>query len=399
MQLNTRQKKIAAAVEADRETILSVAHQIHAHPELGYEEKFAAGLLTETLEQFGFTVERSFGGMPTAFCARKGSRPGPRVAIFAEYDALPGIGHACGHNVIAGCAVAAAVGLSAVLDELEGELWVIGTPAEETDGGKVVMAHKGLFNGIDAAMMIHPSDGNYKITRSLAMDALQVEFIGEPAHAASAPWEGKNALDAMLLTFNNINALRQRVRPDARIHGVITRGGAVPNIIPEYTAARFYIRAAQRGYLDRLVEQFKACAEAAALATETTVEFSHYENSFDDIATNMPLADRLHDYLSGVSGFGPFEYAPYGYGSADLGNVSYIVPATQTLLDISGGKPITHHKKDFCDAAASPAADRVVLEGGKAMAFTGCDLLTDPAYLKQVRDAFTQALGYAPGGR
>ncbi len=232
--------------------IFSISHRIHDNPELGYQEKFASGLLCDTLEQHGFTVEREYVGISTAFCARRGNGQGPRVAFLAEYDALPGMGHGCGHNIIATSALSAGIGLGAVIGELGGEVWVIGTPAEETDGAKVVMVQKGAFNQIDAALMIHPHAGYYYTTESLALDALEVEFFGKPSHAAAAPWEGVNALDAMLMTFNSLNALRQQIRPDARIHGIISNGGAAPNIIPDHTMARFYLRAKQRSYLNEL---------------------------------------------------------------------------------------------------------------------------------------------------
>jgi len=390
--------KIIAAVDEAEKTLLSVSHQIHARPELGFAEVFASGLLAETLERAGFTLERGFAGMPTAFRARKGRNAGPCVAFLAEYDALPEIGHACGHNVIAASALAAGIGLGAVIDELAGQVWVMGAPAEETDGGKIAMVQRGAFDGVDAAMMIHPSGANYTTTSSLAMDAIQVEFRGKTAHAAAAPWEGVNALDGILLTFNNINALRQHMRSDARIHGVITNGGVAPNVIPDYAAARFYIRAAQRSTLDSLVEQFKNCALAAAQATGADVSFSHYENSFDDIITNLPLAERLRDTLADRFGVGPFEFAPVGFGSSDIGNVSHVVPAIHTMLDItSGGVKCNPHTAEFCQAAASPRADSVIIQAGKGMALTGCDVLTDPGFLKQVREAFAHGTGRTAG--
>lgn len=391
MKLNVQQKMIITAIDSAEKSILSVSHQIHDHPEMGYEEVFAADLLTKTLEGFGFAVERGVAGMPTAFRARKGSRPGPRVAILAEYDALPEIGHACGHNVIASSALAAGIGLGAVIEEVGGEVWVMGTPAEETDGGKIGMIEHGAFKDVDAAMMMHPYGTNYAVTESLAMDAIQIEFRGKTAHAAATPWEGKNALDALLLTFSNINALRQQVRPDARIHGIITHGGAAPNIIPDYTAARFYVRAAQRSYLNALVEQFKDCARAAALATGTTVTFSNYERSFDDINTNLPMAMRLRDYLSDVLEAGPFKHSPDGFGSTDMGNVSHVVPAIHTMMDITSGVRAMPHTVEFCEAAISPKADMVILRAGKGMALTGYDLLTDDAFLQQVRSDFERS--------
>lgn len=399
MELDARQRQILEAVESASERILSVSHQIHGRPELGNEEVFASGLLADTLEAFGFQVQRAFADIPTAFCARQGAGNGPRVAFLAEYDALPEIGHGCGHNIIATAALAAGIGLGAVVAELRGEVLVIGTPAEETEGAKCAMADRGAFRDVDVAMMVHPHTGNFTLTESLAMDAIQVSFYGRPSHAATAPWEGKNALDGLLLTFANINALRQQMRPDARVHGIITKGGVAPNIIPEHTEARFYVRAKRREYLDTLIEQFKACARGAAMATDTQVEFENYEPSFDDMMNNYTLAERARDYLVHVLGAGPFERAPESFGSIDMGNVSYVVPAVHLLIDIANGQPLSPHTREFAQAAATPYADAALLRAGKGLALAGYDVLTDPAFLEAVRAEFTRHLGYSPGQR
>jgi amidohydrolase len=389
MPINPQQKKINAAVDAAAERILSISHRIHANPELGYAEVAACAGLTETLEAYGFRVETGCAGMPTAFRARKGNGGGIRVAFLAEYDALPEIGHACGHNVIAAAALAAGIGLGAVISELGGEVNVIGTPAEETDGGKVLMVQRGVFQDVDAAMMVHPANQNYVITETLAMDAIEVEFFGKTAHAAVAPWNGLNALDALILTFNNINALRQQIKPDARIHGIITQGGVAPNIIPDHTVARFYIRAKQRSYLNDLVEQFKTCVRAAALATRTRVEMHPYENSFDDMINNLPLAGRVRDYMLAF-GSAPFIHAPDHFGSADMGNVSHVVPAVHVLVDITDGKDVSPHTHEFQVAAAEPYADTALLRAGKALALAGCDAIRDASFMQTVRADFSK---------
>ena len=388
MELSQLQKKILQAIDAASASILSVSHQIHANPELGYQEVFASHLLCETLEQFGFQVERNYVGIPTAFCARKGGSQSPRVAFLAEYDALPEIGHACGHNIIATSALSAGIGLAAVIDQLDGEVWVIGTPAEETDGAKVTMVQKGAFEGIDAALMIHPHEGYYYCTESLALDAVEVEFFGKPSHAAAAPWEGINALDAMLMTFNSLNALRQQVRPDARLHGVIVNGGAAPNIIPDHTLGRFYIRAKQRSYLNELRQKFLACVQGAALATGTRCETRLYENPFDDMQNNLVLAERMRDYLSEVLGVAHIERAPEHFGSIDMGNVSHVVPAVHVLVDVAQGKPLSPHTREFQQAVATAYADETILRAGKALALTGYDVLSEPAFRAAAWQAF-----------
>ena len=262
---------IIANVESNKETYLSTSHEIHAKPEIGNEEFFASGLLTELLEKEGFTVEKAVAGHETSFVARKKSaKPGPSIAFLAEYDALPGLGHACGHNIIGTQSVAAAIAFSKVLDETGGEAVVFGTPAEEggpNGSAKGSFVKHGLVEGIDAAMMIHPFGQTRPTSSSLAVDPLDFEYIGKPAHAAAAPHEGINALDAVIQLFNGINALRQQVPDDVRIHGIITHGGDAPNIIPEYAKARFYIRAATRTRLNDITRRVKAVAEGAALAT------------------------------------------------------------------------------------------------------------------------------------
>lgn len=399
MKLDTRQQEIIQAIDAAAEAILSISHQIHSRPELGYQEIFASGLLANSLEAHGYQVERGFGEIPTAFCARKGSGQGPRVAFLAEYDALPELGHACGHNVIATSALAAGIGLGAVISELDGETWVIGTPAEETDGAKVVLLERGTFNSLDAALMIHPYSGNYYLTESLAMDALEITFYGKSAHAAASPWEGKNALDAMLLTFNNVNALRQQIRPDARIHGVITNGGTAPNIIPDRTVGRFYLRAKTRSYVNELVEKFKACVQGAATASGTRFEIKNYENSFDDMVNNIVLAERTRDYFVKALDSQQFQRAPESFGSADMGNVSHFVPAVHILVDVTNGKTLSLHTPEFQSAVVTPYADAALLRSGKAMALTGYDVLTKKDFLEAARAEFTASLGYPPGGK
>jgi amidohydrolase len=388
MTLNERQRRVVEAIDASKEKIIEISHRIHEHPELGKEEVFASNLLVETLEKFGFQVERGYAGLPTAFRARAGRPSGPRVAFLAEYDALPGLGHACGHNVIATTALGAGIGLACLGDELPGEVWVIGTPAEETDGAKVYMVDGGHFDEVDAALMIHPHEGSYTATHSLALTALQVSFYGRASHAAAAPWDGINALDAVLLTFNNVNAMRQEVTPDVRIHGIITQGGEAPNIIPEFTQARFYLRARQRATLDQVVGRFKACAEAGALASGCRVEFCEYEIGFDDMVNNMTMAELFRDYMVHELGSPPFQPAPESFGSIDMGNVSHAIPAIHALIDIAGGKTLSPHTHEFAKAARSPYADQALIRAGKGLALAGLDLLEKPDLLERVKAEF-----------
>jgi amidohydrolase len=397
MDLNKPQNEIIGAIDAAEDQIVSVSHQIHSHPELGYQEIFASGLLVDTLETFGFQVERGYAGIQTAFRARKGNPEGAHVAFLAEYDALPGIGHACGHNLICASALAAGIGVGAVIDQLpgnaKGEISVIGTPAEETDGGKVVMLDRGAFRDLDVALMIHPLDGNYYIAEALAMDSWEVEFFGKSSHAAAAPWEGKNALDALILTFTNINALRQQIHSDARIHGVIVEGGVAPNIVPDHTRARFHLRAKKRPYLDEVVNRFKACIQAAALATGTRFEMHKYENSMDDMLNNTLLAERIRDYFVQALGSQSFKRTPDHFGSIDMGNLSHVVPAAHVFVDIADGKPLSPHTTEFQAAAITGYADAAILRSGKALALTGYDVLVDASFLHAIQSEFAANLG------
>jgi len=387
MKLDPQQEKILANIQSSAEEILSVSHQIHQHPELGNQEKFASNLLAETLEAKGFSVERGFAEIPTAFCSRKGKGK-PIVAFLAEYDALPSLGHACGHNVIAASALAAGIGLASIMDDIPGQVWVIGTPAEETAGAKVAMAEKGFLNEVDAAMMIHPFDGNYMLTHSLALSARQVSFYGKPSHAAAVPWEGINALDALILAFNNLKALQQQLRPDARLNGIISKGGEAPNIIPEYAEGRFYLRAGSRDYLDQIMMKFTACVEAAALAIGCRFDISKFEEDFDEMVNNLPLAERMRDYMVEILGSTPFKEAPEHFGSIDMGNVSHVTPAFHVMIDITEGNPIYPHTREFALSADSSFANGALLRAGKGMALTGYDILTKPEFVSKIQEEF-----------
>ncbi len=391
--LSPEHQQINDFIDEQRDTLLHVSHEIHAHPELGYQEYYAAELLTKTLKDFGFEVTTEFVDIPTAFIARKaGKGSKPRIAFLAEYDALPDVGHACGHNIISTTSVTAGIGLASVLSDYAGEVCVIGTPAEETDGAKVVMVRKGVFADFDAALMIHPYTDNYYLTEALALDPLQVNFHGKPAHAAASPWLGINALDATILHYNSLNALRQQLRPDVRIHGVITKGGAAANIIPDETSANFYIRAADRTYLNEVVFKFKECAYAAARATGTTVDMFAYENSFDDMFNNEPMALRFRDHMLAL-GSGPFKRAPDTFGSIDMGDVSQVLPAIHALVKVTDDSSLSLHTREFQQAACSPMADEAILRAGKALAFTGFDLISNPDFLAQAKTAFASRSG------
>ncbi|WP_281887400.1 M20 family metallopeptidase [Paenibacillus sp. YYML68] len=361
---------------------------IGSHPELGHEEWQAAARLTSTLARHGFIVETPVLDLPTAFIATyKAAKPGPTIAFLCEYDALPDLGHACGHHLIATMGVAAAVGLLATIEETGGTIRVYGTPAEETKGAKVTMAEAGLFDDVDAALMAHPYYAYEKSGSSLAMDAIQFEFFGKAAHAAASPHDGINALDAVLLLFQSIALLRQQVRSDARLHGIITEGGKAPNIIPDYAAAQFYIRAADRPYTNELVQRVLRCAEGAALATGCTMKWSNYEYSYDELATNEPLSEAFTQNLIALGVAPSAIQCGNDHGSLDLGNVSVHCPAIHPFIQVVD-EPYMLHTTQFRDAAMLPRAFEGMLLGAQALAATAYDVVATPELLARVRTTF-----------
>jgi amidohydrolase len=362
---------------------------IGENPELGHEEFKACEILTDTLKQHDFNVEIGICDLPTAFKATFDSgKAGPVIGFMAEYDALPELGHACGHNLIGTMGIAAGIGLSKVLSETGGKVIVYGTPAEETKGGKVTMAEAGIFEELDVAMMVHPLDSYMKSGDSLAMDAIQFEFFGKAAHAAASPHLGINALDAVLQTFNSINALRQHIKSDARIHGVITEGGKAANIVPDYAVAQFYVRAGKREEVNKLVEKVIQCAEGAALQTGATVKASFYEFSYDDMITNQTLSDLFTKQLVDL-GVEPSEIQEQrdGSGSLDMGNVSQVVPSIHPYVKICN-EAYACHTHEFREAAMSDQGRDAMILGAKSMALTGLEILTNKELLAEIKAEF-----------
>ncbi|TYR79162.1 M20 family metallopeptidase [Priestia megaterium] len=386
-------EKIIAVVEELKPRFDEISHYIGHNPELGHEEVKACTVLTTELKKHGFAVETGTCQLPTAFTAVFDSRkPGPSIGFMAEYDALPELGHACGHNLIGTMSIAAGIGLSKVLKEIGGKVFVYGTPAEETRGGKVTMAKAGVFDHLDAAMMVHPYYCHQKSGRSLAMDAIQFEFYGKSAHAAAAPHEGINALDGVLQTFNNINALRQYVKPDVRIHGIIPEGGKAANVVPDYAVAQFYVRASTRQYVNEVTEKVKACAQGAALSTGTRLEMSNYEFSYDDMVTNHTLSTIYTDNLVslGIKEEDIFEDAG-DHGSLDMGNVSHVVASIHPYIKICN-EYFVCHTHEFKEAALSSQGQEALILGAKTMALTGYDLLTNASLLEKVKAEFNERI-------
>lgn len=386
--MNDPNNIIREAIKAYAPRLQEIAAYIGSHPELGHEEFQASKMLTAELESLGYEVARGTLGLATAFIAEyRSGKPGPTVALLAEYDALPELGHACGHHLICTMALGAAAGLRAVADQTGGTIRVYGTPAEETKGAKVDMAAAGLFDDCDAALMAHPYHRHERSGSSLAMDALQFEFHGKAAHAAANPELGINALDAVIQLFNSVNALRQQTRDDSRIHGIINAGGQAPNIIPDYASAQFYVRSASRAYTNELSRKVTACAEAAALATGSTVTVSNYEYSYDELRTNEALSAIFTANLI-EAGVPPEKiHDAEDHGSLDLGNVSLRCPAIHPFVPVVD-QPYNLHTIEFRDAAQlQPAYDAMVF-GGTMLALTAYEVLTNEELRTRVREEF-----------
>jgi len=374
-------RRLADAVEANRAEILELSHRIHANPEPAFEERQAATWIAEILARHGFEVEHPAGSLETAIRAvRRGGRggKGPRIGILAEYDALPGLGHGCGHNTMAAQGVGAAIALAAIADELPGEIVFLGTPAEERGSGKQVMIDDGLFEGIDAALLYHPCDRNHVASEPLASEDVQVTFTGLQAHAAADPWEGRNALDALVLLFTSVGLWRQQLRTHARVHGIVTEGGTAANIIPDRTAAWFMLRSADKAYYEEMRERFRAIAEGAALATGTTVEVV-FSGGATTMKQNRTLEAR---WVANAAAYGVEDEGPDpSSGSTDMGNVSWVCPTIHPELSIAPpGTP--GHSTLFRDAAATPKADETTLLAATLVAQTAYELFADPALVK-----------------
>jgi amidohydrolase len=390
------------AIEGARSELVEVALDIHAHPELNYQEQHAAGLLSGTLEQHGFQVERGVGGVETAFTATLpgGAGDGPTIAVLAEYDALPEIGHGCGHNLIAMAAIGAGLGLKANLDKLPGKIMVIGTPAEEGGGGKIRMLDAGVFEGVDAVLSSHPSSNRTVIPTdipmgeswSLAMVGFRYIFHGKAAHAAAMPHEGINALNGVIHLFSGIDSLRQHLREDTRIHGVITDGGMAPNVVPEYAAANFMLRCRDRDYLsDVIVGRVLKAAEGAAAMTGCELEVQEYYPFYENVRPNGVIAGLLLNN-AGVSGLALDAPLPGRQGSAastDFGNVSQALPAYELRYAVSE-QPVASHSREMAETAITEYAINAAINVAKTMTLTACDLLLDSTLLPAARAEFEQ---------
>jgi amidohydrolase len=379
--------QVVDVVESQRDQLIALSHKIHDNPELAYNEVKAAGWLTEFLGKHGFIVEKGIAGLKTAFKAVYG-KGSPVLAFLAEYDALPELGHACGHNIIASAATGAGIASMRAADLLGGTIVVLGTPAEEVSGGKIDMVANDVFSDIDAALMIHPGSRDIATIQALACISLDIEFFGKPAHAAAHPEEGINALDAMVMSFNAIGALRQQTMDKSRIHGIITSGGEAANVIPDYTSAKFLVRADDNYYLNELKGQVLDCFKGAARATGCKLKHKWGNRVYNTMNSNFYLADLFTENMRSLGReMQPFDPV-YGFGSTDMGNVSHVVPAIHPSISITDTVLIHTHTMEFARAAVSEVGDKAVLDGAKALAMTIVDLMSNQRNIESVNKEF-----------
>jgi amidohydrolase len=376
-------------IDALKDEMIAIANAIYLKPEIGYQEFEASALLSGFLERNGFKVKRNVAGMETAFIAEYSeTSDGPAIALLSEYDALPGVGHGCGHNLIGTASVGAAIGVSKVISVPNGRIMVIGCPAEEAGvdgaGGKVRLIEAGCFKGIGAAFIFHPMPLTTVGGETSAMRGLEFEFEGKAAHAAGNPWDGINALDGVLQTFNAINALRQHIKEFVRIHGIVTHGGDAPNIVPERASARFFIRSVDKASLEETVQRVEACARGAAIATGTELKIKKFCNLYDSMKSNSVLAGVLEENLKRVGL--AIEGEKKGKGSTDFGNVTRTVPACE--LGIRLGDGLVPHTKGFLNASNSEEGYRAMMLGAKVMAMSTIDLLQSPILLEKAKEEF-----------
>ncbi len=385
MDIEELKSKVKHSIDSQRQQLIQLSLNIHDNPELGFKEEKASAWLTSYLEDNGFHVERGIAGLPTAFRAIYG-KGSPRIAVLAEYDALPKIGHACGHNIIGVAAVGAGVASKHIIDQLGGSVVVLGTPGEEGLGGKIDMVRGGAFKEVDAAMIVHPNTRNIPSEEALAASTLEVEFFGRPAHAAGQPHKGINALDALILAFTSINSLRQHIRGDARIHGIVTDGGEAPNIVPAHSAAVFLVRALDDDYLAELKERVVNCFTGASLATGARLEYRWRDRTYAPMKNNMTLAGLFRQNLDSlgleVDAFDP----RFGLGSTDMGNVSQVVPSIHPTIAIAP-REVLVHTPEFAAATVSEAGQQGLLDAAKAMSMTVADILR-PGMLDKIKQEF-----------
>ena len=388
MDITKLKAAVRSEIDARHHQLNELSLMIHSNPELGFQENKAVAWLTQYLEENGFSIKRGICELPTAFRGSYGQGK-PAIAILAEYDALPKLGHACGHNLIAASAVGAGIASKLAIDQFGGSILVIGTPAEELSGGKAIMAERGGFNNLDVAMMVHPGVHDTATTQALACQALEVEFFGKAAHSASRPEAGINALEAMIQSFVAINSLRQHIGDKARIHGIITDGGEAANVVPAHSAGVFLVRAEDNTYLDELRQKVINCFVGAATASGARLEYRWGDVSYAPLRSNLTLAQLFKQNMESLGRKVKLTDPSIAFGSTDMGNVSQLLPSIHPIVAIAS-KEVASHSPQFASAAASVAGSQGLFDGAKALAMTVADLVANPEIVTKIKEEFRQ---------
>ena len=382
-------EKILQYAESQYPVYREIALQIHAKPETSNHEEFACALLSEQARKEGFEVTVDVAGHPTGFTGvYRSGKPGPVLAFLAEYDALPGLGHGCGHNLFGATSLLAAASLKQVIEEIGGEIRVYGTPGEEggeNGSAKGSFVREGFFRDVDAALCVHPGSDHHELTHAeIACAPIRIEFRGKAAHASSAPQDGINALDALVLVFNAIGLLRQQLPGDVRIHGIVTKGGDAPNIIPDLTEGRFYVRASTVGRMMKVYHRLEEIVKGAALQTGCEGLLEPAQRNLIDNVVPTPSFDEV--YRKNLLSLGEtVDDRNFPLGSSDVGNVSQVIPVIQPMIRISD-KPVAGHSIEKVEASRSETGLRSIALGAKALALTAADLITDPELLRKIRE-------------
>ncbi|KAK4513803.1 uncharacterized protein ATC70_005809 [Mucor velutinosus] len=386
---NSIKQSIESTIESIDKELRDISLKIHENPELGDQEFNACKILSDYMEEKGFQVTREVAGLKTSFLAIfSNNESGRRVGFASEYDALPGIGHACGHNLIAIQGVACAVSMKALMDNnlVQGTVVLFGTPAEESSSGKINFVKEGLIkNNVDVALMLHPMAQDMLYGRLLALDNVKIEYFGKPAHASTAPWEGVNALDAMVQAITSLGLMRQQILPTDRVHGIITNGGEAPNVIPSYVSASYYVRSLTKNQLESLKTRVEQCFKGAAYASGCEVKMKWHDiGSIDDVFMNDTMAANFKSYMEkeGITYKDRTEEEQLVVASTDFGNVSYTVPSIHPMYAIH--TDAGNHTKEFTDASKTEIAHKDTLRASKCLVMTAADVLTDDNLYKQV---------------
>lgn len=393
MDVSELKSRIPSIIDSFLPRLHEISAQIFNNPEIAYEEVKAAAWLAEFLEERGFQVERNAGNLPTAF---KGTKPGigegPTVALISEYDALPGLGHACAHNIIATMGIGASAAVAELMNEIPGRVVSMGTPAEEGGGGKIKLINAGAFDDVDAALMIHPGQHTLAYRPSLGRVKMYADFTGKPSHAAVSPEKGINALDALVTAYQNIGLLRQQLPPDVRIHGIITNGGEAPNIIPERASGLFYLRSRNKHFLPELVQRVRACAEGAAAAHGAKVEIREDPLAYEPFHKNSEICDLFSENLRALGvEFDDVDVEKVGAGSSDMGNLSWKIPAFEARLKMVP-ENVTAHTPEFAEASGGDEGRELIRMGAQVMAMTAIDLMVNPERMDAVKRCFSETI-------